>query len=87
MKVSGLFWAGVLVGTLAIVGCGDDGTGGTAGTGGMTGEGCADADVLCAGCADGPQLNDCRNDVMLCNQADPVSRCETCIAESNPGCP
>jgi hypothetical protein len=29
MKVSGLFWAGVLVGTLAIVGCGDDGGGGS----------------------------------------------------------
>jgi len=32
MKLSGLFLAGALVGTLAIVGCGDDGGGGNGGS-------------------------------------------------------
>lgn len=62
---------------------GSAGSGGTAGSGGSSGKDCADADELCAGCAEGPPLNDCRNDVMLCNQLD---RCQECIDTNPPGC-
>jgi hypothetical protein len=57
MKLGKLYLIAVLVGTLAVIGCGDDGSsnggsGGTAGGGGDTGFVC-DADVICAECPEG----------------------------------
>ena len=99
MKLSKLFVVALTVGSLAVLGCGDDdggtagsggngtaGSGGSAGSGGTNGAVCpADADILCANCT-GQQLNDCRADVFACN-AFPLAACETCIEDSDPGCP
>lgn len=115
MKLSKLFVVALMVGSLGVLGCGDDdggtagsggngtagsggngtagsggngtaGSGGSAGSGGTNGAVCpADADILCANCT-GQQLNDCRADVFACN-AFPLAACETCIEDSDPGCP
>ena len=92
MKLTRILVIAAMVGTLSLMGCGSDdgggtgGSGGTAGSGGSMGEGCADADVICANCAEGRPLNDCRADVFACNQIDERDLCEACILESEPGC-
>ena len=71
---------------------GSGGTGGTGGTGGSTGMNCdangdADPNDICAGCAQGPAFNDCRNDVFLCNTlSETEQECEECLAADWPGC-
>lgn len=97
MTLSRLFFIAVLVGTVGVIGCGNDGggtagsggtggTGGTGGSGGTTGEGCEDPDTFCADCPAGAATDDCKQDVGICNQFDPPSRCEACINATNPGC-
>jgi hypothetical protein len=90
MKLGKLYLIAVLVGTLVVIGCGDDGSsnggsGGTAGGGGDTGFVC-DADVICAECPEGREFDDCAADVFACDTIDPRG-CEPCIEDTDPGCP
>ena len=74
MKLGKICLIAVLVGTLALIGCGDDG-GGTDGSS-------TDPAVICADCAPGPDLEDCQNDLIICSTfSDPGAR-EACINEA-----
>ena len=94
MKVGRILFVAVLVGCLGVLGCGDDettGTGGAPGSGGTggttTGVECGDADTICAGCAEGPALSDCRSDVLGCNTlSETEAECLACLETNPPGC-
>jgi hypothetical protein len=69
MKLSKLFMIALLVGTMGVIGCGDEttGTGGMTGTGGTGGTGGFDFDTAC--------------DRGLCLQSDVLkAECETLVA-------
>lgn len=77
MKLSRVFVTAMLVGTLAMCGCGDDSGGG----GGDT-----DPDNVCAGCTTQPAREDCENDLLICGTfTDPGAR-EACIAGAADNC-
>ena len=68
MKLRKLFLIATLVGTLAVIGCGDDGGGGD-----------TDPNTVCAECAAGQAREDCENDLLICSTfTDPGAR-QACI--------
>jgi len=76
MKLRKLSLIAALVGTLVLIGCGDDTTNGD------NGGGSTDPDVVCADCTPGPDLEDCQNDLIICRTfSDPGAR-EACINEA-----
>lgn len=91
MKLRRVFLIAAMVGSLAVLGCGDSGSGSSSGDGGSNGGGGIDGtggmdggggDDPCADCAPGQQLEDCENDLLICDTfSDPGAR-ESCIADA-----
>jgi len=87
MKLSKLFMIALLVGTMGVIGCGDDSTSGN-GNGGNGNGGCEfTAQELCAQCDAQDKIPDCVSFFENCIVTDPsVNPCEKCAFSAASQC-
>jgi len=85
MKLSKLFMIALLVGTMGVIGCGDDSSSGNGGNGnGGNGTACdPTVEDWCATCDEQDKIPDCESSFNNCLAADPGANvCEKCAAEA-----